>query len=119
VIVYVWGSLTADNFTPRPGKDTVGRPGQTPGLSASSAIPEGRKAQGIDLNLLRPPLKAFPDDPTHGGSSDHFAIAPANETGEVDIEVLNEWASHRKMGTVHALTQLILDAVAQPNVKGE
>lgn len=119
MIVYVWGNLTADNFTPRPGKDTVGRSGQKPGLSASLTVPKGSKAQGIDVDLLRPPLKAFPDDPSQGGSSDHFAIAPADESAEVDIQALDEWASHRTTGSVHLLTQLLFDSVVQPNVKGE
>ncbi len=43
VIVYRLGNLTADNFTPRLDKDTVGAPGQEPGLSASETIPLGRK----------------------------------------------------------------------------
>jgi hypothetical protein len=88
VIVYIGGSLTADNFTPRLGKDTIGRPGQRPGLSASETIPPGRKAQGIDIDRLRPPLRAFPDDVERGGTPGHFAIAPVDELGEVDVTSL-------------------------------
>ena len=92
MIVYIWGNLTADNFTPRPDKDTIGRPGQQPGLSASEAIPGGRKAQGIDIDRLEPPLKAIPDDTKLGGTPGHFALAPVDENGEVNVEELEAWA---------------------------
>jgi hypothetical protein len=118
VIVYIWGSLTRENFTPRLGKDTVGRPGQKPGLSASRSIPPGRKAQGIDLDRLRPPLRAFPDEVDLGGSSGHIAIAPADEVGEVDTTMLEIWALTRDTGQAHELTQILLNAVVQPNAKG-
>jgi hypothetical protein len=118
VIVYVWGNLTPDNFTPRPGKDTAGKPGQQPGLSASAAIPPGRKAQGIDLNKLKPPLKAFPDDPEQGGAAGHIAIAPANEAGDVDVKSLEAWAAARSSGQTHEFTQILFDAVVEPNAKG-
>jgi hypothetical protein len=118
VIVYIWGNLTSDNFTPRPGKDTVGGPGQEPGLSASGAIPPGRKVQGIDTEKLKPPLMAIPDDINQGGMAGHFSIAPVSETGHVDREQLENWAAFRGTGDTHELTQLLLDAVVQPNVKG-
>jgi hypothetical protein len=118
VIVYIWGNLTADNFTPRPGKDTVGRPGQPPGLSASDMIPAGRKAQGIDTDKLKPPLKAIPDDPQQGGDPGHLAIAPVDDQGAVDIQQLDAWARSRGTGQTHDLTQMLLDAVVEPNVKG-
>jgi hypothetical protein len=119
VIVYIWGNLTSDNFTPRPGKDTIGRPGQQPGLSASATIPPGRKAQGIDIDKFKPPLKAIPDDETQGGTRGHFAIAPVNEKGEVDVEQLEDWAGSRGTGRTHPFTQILLDAVAEPNAKGK
>ena len=119
MIVYVWGNLTADNFTPRPGKDTVGAPGQFPGLSAWTTPPTGRKGQGVDVGLLAFPLKAFPDDVEQGGMEGHIAIAPANAAGEVDEDALNEWASARGTGRVHPLTQALLDAVVQPNIRTE
>ena len=115
MIVYVWGNLTADNFTPRPGKDMVGRAGQKPGLSASEAPPVGRKAQGIDLDLLTPPLRAFFDEPDQGGTKGHVAIAPADHAGEVDAKALEEWASFRKTGQIHPFTQILLDAVVRPD----
>ena len=43
-------------MTPRMGKDTLGRPGQAPGLSTFTflelAVAPGDKAQVIDLDLL-------------------------------------------------------------------
>jgi hypothetical protein len=118
VIVYIWGNLTNDNFTPRPGKDTVGEPGQQPGLSASHAIPPGRKGQGIDLDKLKPPLGAFADDTAKGGTPGHFAIAPVDEKGQVDVNNLEAWAKSRGTGQTHEYTQILLDAVVEPNVKG-
>lgn len=117
MIAYIWGNRTADNFTPRPGKDMVGRPGQKAGLSASETIPSNRKVQGIDLALLGPPLAAFPDDPEQGGTPGHVAIAPAGASGEVDADALEDWASFRRSGRTHPYTQVLLDAVIQPNVR--
>jgi hypothetical protein len=118
VIVYIWGNLTSANFTPRPGKDTVGGPGQQPGLSASDAVPAGRKGQAIDTEKLKPPLRVIPDDTTQGGIAGHFAIAPVNAMGEVDVRQLEAWADSRGTGQTHALTQILFDAVVEPNVKG-
>ncbi|MBW3598250.1 MAG: hypothetical protein KY475_13385 [Planctomycetes bacterium] len=118
MVVYIWGNLTADNFTPRAGKDTVAGPGQHAGLSAWDAMSAGKKAQGIDVDKLRAPLKAIPDDPTQGGAPGHFAIAPVDETGEVDSTRLDEWALARGTGQIHEFTQNLLDAVVQPNARG-
>jgi hypothetical protein len=118
VIVYIWGNLTSDNFTPRPEKDTIGRPGQQAGLSASETIPPKRKAQGIDIDKLKPPLRAIPDDVKQGGTPGHIAIAPVDEKGEVDVKQLEAWAMARGTGQTHALTQILLDAVVEPNAKG-
>lgn len=118
MIVYVWGNLTAANFTPRPGKDTIGGPGRKPGLSASVAIPHGKKAQGIDTDKLKPPLQAFADDPDQGGTPGNFAIAPADARGDVDVESLMGWAMSRNTGQTHEFTQIALDAVIAPNVRG-
>ena len=118
MIVYIWGNLTSDNFTPRPGKNTIGRPGQQAGSSASDSIPPGRKAQGIDIDKLKPPLKAIPDDMKQGGTPGHFAIAPVDEKGEVDVQKLEAWAMSRGTGQTHQLTQILLDAVVEPNAKG-
>ena len=118
VVVYIWGNLTADNFTPRAGKDTIGRPGQQAGLSAWDVIPPGKKAQGIDIGKLRAPLRAIPDDTKQGGTSGHFAIAPVNETSEVDLRQLEAWAMSRGTGQTHEFTQILLNAVVQPNARG-
>jgi hypothetical protein len=118
VIVYIWGNLTSDNFAPRLGKDTIGRPGQQAGLSASDALPFGRKAQGIDTDKLKLPLRAIPDDTKQGGTPGHVAIAPVDEKGEVDVEQLEAWAMSRGTGQTHEFTQILLDAVVEPNTKG-
>lgn len=118
MIVYIWGNLTSDNFTPRPGKDTIGGSAQRAGLSASDAIPPGRKVQGIDIDKLKPPLKAIPDDMKQGGRPGHFAIAPVDEVGEVDAKQLEAWAMSRGTGQTHEFTQILLDAVVEPNAKG-
>jgi len=118
VIIYRQGNLTPDNFTPRPGKDTVGGPGQAPGLSASVAPSPGRKAQGIEIGRIKPPLRATPDDPERGGTPGHFAIAPVDMNNNIDIRRLEAWAQSRGSGQTHELTQILLDAVVQPNAKG-
>jgi hypothetical protein len=118
VIVYIWGNLTSDNFTPRPGKDTIGGPGQMAGLSASEMLRGGRKAQGIDTDKLKPPLRAIPDDTKQGGTPGHVAITPVDENGEVDLKQLEAWALSRGTGQTHELTQILLDAVVEPNTKG-
>jgi hypothetical protein len=118
VVVYIWGNLTADNFTPRAGKDTIGRPGQQAGLSASDVIPPGRKAQGIDIAKLIAPLRAIPDNIERGGTPGHFAIAPTDEMGAVDLRQLEDWAMSRGTGRTHEFTQLLLNAVVQPNATG-
>lgn len=118
VIVYIWGNLTVDNFTPRPNKDTVGGPGQQPGLSASNMIPTGRKAQAIDTDKLKFPLQVWADEPSRGGTPGHFAIAPANESGDVDLGALAEWAQVRGTGATHRFTQALFDAVIEPNARG-
>ena len=119
MIVYVWGNLTANNFTPRLDKDTVGQAGQKPGLSAWEVPPVGRKVQGIELDLLELPLKAFPDEPNQGGTPGHVAIAPADTEGEVDLTTLEEWASSRETDDFHPFTQALLKAVVQPNFRSE
>jgi len=118
VIIYIWGNLTVDNFTPRPGKDTVGRPGQRPGLSALGAVLPGRKAQGVDTDKLKLPLRAFPDDVDQGGTPGHFAVVPVDESGEIDLRGLEAWANLRGTGQIHEFTQILLDAVVEPNAKG-
>jgi hypothetical protein len=71
------------------------------------------------LDLLVRPLKAFFDKPEQGGSEGHVAIAPADHAGEVDAKALEDWASFRKTGQVHPLTQVLLDAVVWPNFRSE
>lgn len=116
VVVYRSGALTPDNFTPRPEKDTTAPEGQHPGLSALT-LPDlggGRKYQGIDLAKLKPPLKAFWGEP-----EGHVTIAPADASGDVDRKALEEWASYRKSNRTHPLTQRVLDAITEPEVRFE
>ena len=78
----------------------------------------GEIGQGINLSLLRPPLAAIADDPEMGGTPGHVSIAPVNSAGEVDQQLLEEWAASRDTGAPHALTQLVLDAIVENNVRG-
>lgn len=118
MILYIWGNRTIDNFTPRLGKDTVGRPGQQAGLSASARIPNW-KAQAIDTDEFRGPLKAIPDDVAQGGTAGHFSIAPIDANGQVDLALLEAWARTRGSGKPHELTEILLEAVvgAKPKRK--
>ena len=120
MILYRLGSLTSDNFTPRAGKDTIGGPGQAAGLSMFEelVLASGRKAQAIDSERLRLPLKAIPDNPAEGGTEGHVAIAPIDAQGRVDQALLDEWASTRGTGQVHRLTQIVLDAIVEVDIRG-
>src|SRR4051812_46201522 len=114
-LVYRGGSPTDDNFTPRPGKDTIGQPGRTAGLSTFStlerAVSPGAKAQVIDLDLLASPLQGFADDPdSEGGEEGHVSIAPATPDGDLDDSLLCEWAETRGMDRGHWLTDLLRQA---------
>ncbi len=84
----------------------------------SELIRAGGKAQAIDIQKLKLPLMAIRDDPTQDGTPGHVAIAPVNDKGEVDIELLEAWAMARGTGQIHKLTQLLLDAVVEPNAMG-
>ena len=122
MIVYRSGSQTSDNFTPRPEKDTTSKPGKKPGLStfetlvALKLLP-GVKAHKLDLNLLKPPLQAFPDDSIQGGNPGHVAIAPVTPEGNIDQSLLENWASCRRTGVVHILTQVILDCIVETDIR--
>lgn len=115
-LVYRSGPATTVNLTPRSGKDTIGRPGKSPGLSVFDSLERAARLgakviQIIDLDLLRPPLRAFPDVVDLGGSEGHLAIAPATATGEVDLVRLEEWAGWRLSGQIHEFTRLVDRAV--------
>jgi hypothetical protein len=77
-----------------------------------------RKAQAIDSDLLQPPLRAIPDNPDEGGTEGHVAIVPVTSQGQVDQELLEEWAATRRSGQTHQLTQMLLDAVVEVNIRG-
>ena len=96
MIVYIWGNLTSDNFTPRPRKDTIGRQGQEPGLSASHHIPAGRKAQGIETENLKPPLRAIPDDPKQGGKRGILRLRRLTKMAKL---IPTDWKPRQNCGT--------------------
>jgi hypothetical protein len=121
-LVYRGGSRSVDNLTPRLGTDTTGHPGKSPGLSVFTSLEHaaepGEKAQVFDLDLLKPPLQAFPDDPTlEGGEEDHVSIAPATSEGELDEKLLKDWSAARGTGQTHWLTDLLRHAQVQLNVR--
>lgn len=118
--VYRWGRRSAQNCTPRPGVDTTGHPGlREPGLSTSEHLEAGKgPAIRIDVSLLRPPLLALADDPSCAGPTGHVTITPVSESGQVDPVLLEEWAQSRAPGSVHPLTQIVLDAVVAEKVMG-
>jgi hypothetical protein len=73
----------------------------------------------IDISLLKPPLRAIPDDPAQGGTPGHVAIVPVDDTGAIDQQKLDEWASCYGQASTHPFTQIILDAVVQKDMKGQ
>jgi hypothetical protein len=110
------GSARDDNLTPGPGKDTVGKAGQAPGLSTFTslewAVLPGEKAQVIDLDLLESPLRGYHDQPgMEGAVEGHVSIAPARPDGSIDQELLEEWAGTRGTDEVHRLTAVVEDAL--------
>jgi hypothetical protein len=111
-LVYRSGSAREDNLTPRPGKDTIEKAGQSPGLSTFTklelAVLPGEKAQILDLDLLGGPLRAYDDQPgLEGAIEGHVSIAPALPDGTINYELLAEWSATRNSGKVHPLTELI------------
>lgn len=112
-VLYRTGPGTIRNLTPRPDKDTTAPPGQAPGLSTFSVALPGRKAVEIDVDRLRLPLAAIPDDPAHGGTPNHVAIVPVDRDGAPDLAALQEWASFRERDEPHPFTQIVLDAIVR------
>jgi hypothetical protein len=99
--------------------------GLFPGLSVEDELGDAiddrnKKAQKLDLSKLQPPLAYFPDDPmVEGGRIGHGVIAPVSENGGVDVAALAEWASCRQSqgDTPHLLTQLVIDAIVESDVR--
>ena len=117
-IVYRLGSRTPGNFTPK-RKDLAGQSGlREPGLSTLERLGENEVGIGIDLSLLKHPLRAFADDPGSRGRPGHLAIVPVDESGVVDLRLLQEWIDSRDAGFGHPLTQNLLDAAIAGKVKG-
>ncbi len=115
-LVYRSGSGREDNLTPRIVKDTTGKPGQFPGLSAytnlESTVPPGGKAQVIDLDLLQSPLRGLNDQPLlDGGLEGHVSIAATTSDGRVDQVLLEEWTMTRGTDQVHWLTEIVKQAL--------
>jgi hypothetical protein len=118
-LVYRRGRLTESTFTPRPGIDTASRPGQAPGLSTfeTLSLRRGEVAQVIEVALLQPPLRAVPDDVAAGGTPGHVSITPVDAAGGVDQRLLEDWAATRGRSPTHPLTDNVLQAVVQINVR--
>jgi hypothetical protein len=47
-----------------------------------------------------------------------FRYRPRHAKGEVDVKQLEAWAMSRGTGETHEFTQILLDAVVEPNAKG-
>jgi hypothetical protein len=112
-LLYRLGRRSPGNFAPRTGKDTIGQVGRPPGLSTLESVQlgPGQLAQVIGLDLLQPPLRPIPDDPSQGGVAGHFAIAPVDNAGLVNQSLLEEWAAARGNQPPHPLTVNLLKAV--------
>jgi len=100
------------------GKDTVGKPGQSAGLSTFNrlelAVEPGGKAQVIDLDLLQLPLVGLEDHPLlDGGHEGHVSIAPVTGEGRIDQQLLVAWAMSRGTDQPHPLTGLVKQALVE------
>ena len=76
--------------------------------------------QVIDLDLLQPPLKAFPDElESEFGVEGHIAIAPVTIENDkiIDEALLREWAVTRKTGAAHFLTVALHNAVVHVDLR--
>jgi len=84
------------------------------GLASRGLLKRGKrwakKTQIIDV-------VDFPDDPVKGGQSGHGVIAPLDADGELDRAMLDGWASYRGSGRRHPLTQAVLDAIVERDVR--
>ena len=118
-LVFRRGRLNEKTCTPRPVIDTVGRPGQAPGLSAfeNLSLRRGEVAQVIDVTMLQHPLCAIPDNVAEGGTPGHVSIVPNNVAGEVNLQLLDEWTATRGQAPPHALTRNVMSAIVQSNVR--
>jgi len=100
--VYRTGSLTGNNLTPRPKKDT------SSGLSASLEVPVDTKYLSIDVSKLEGTgLEAVND------YGKHVSIRPENDT---DYTKLTEWAETRGSEKEHEYTKT-LKKVAKSCIK--
>ncbi len=113
--VYRGGSTRDKDMTPRPGRD-VSSNLQDAGLSTwrdlESAVKPGGKAQKIDLAKLdHGLLGCFQDE------NGHVSLVPVDAEGNLDMMKLTEWAGSVAAGVSHPLTQMVLRAIAEPNVK--
>ena len=108
--VYRSGSRSPRSMTPRLEKDVAEEPGKA-GLSAyltlEDAIDPGDWCQKLDVAKLTVPLAAYLE------SDGHVAIAPVKDDGNIDVALLTEWASARGIEPPHALTNIVLSAVAE------
>ena len=98
-----------------PGSPLIGRPDTDAAkrLAPVAPPPIPATADKFPIDKLKAPLKAIPDDTKQGGTPGHFAIAPVDEKGEVDVKQLEAWAMSRGTGETHELTQKLLDAVVK------
>ena len=97
-------SGTPDSLTPRPGKDDL--PGG--GLSFWDSLDKlspGKYVKVASEKLNN--LKAVLDNPKTG----HISISPSS------LDELVEWASTRNTGTVHELTEELINAIIERGVK--
>jgi hypothetical protein len=124
-IVFRGGSRTNSMLTPRAARDTIAPAGLTPGLSVEDVLEDAledgnKKAQKLDLAKLKLPLAYFPDNPAvENARKGHGVITPVNAEGQVDFNALQEWALARgsQSDTPHPLTQLVIDAIIEIDVR--
>jgi hypothetical protein len=93
----------------------VEKRGSNPGISVSRVPPPaGQKAQKLELALLEGTgLTFLADDPADGGDESHGVIAPVNDAGRVDDQLLREWANGCGTGVQHRFTGAILKAIVE------
>jgi hypothetical protein len=113
--VYRNGSRREKDMTPRPGDDVssnVREAGLSTWRDLDAGIKPGGKRQKIDLAKLDPALLGCFED-EHG----HVSIVPVDADGKLDMMKLAEWAATLGSDAAHPLTELVMEAIVEKNVR--
>ena len=113
--VYRSGSAREKDMTPRPGRDVsrdLGEAGLSTWRNLEAAVKPNGKAQKIDLGKLDYLLLGCFED-----GNGHVSIVPVDAAGNLDMMKLEEWAASLATGEAHPLSQMVIAAIVDTNIK--